>query len=471
MRCLTRLLTAGLVALLLTVSVDAQTLVASPTLAFLNVTVIDATGAPPKPDQIVVVSDGRIEAVGDSGDVLVPAGAQSIDATGQFMIPGLWDLHVHTRYEGIDHLRLLLVNGVTTARDMAGPWNHLTQIKLWRNEIASGERLGPRVLAAGPLLDGPGSPWSHSAIVEDSEVGRRTVRRLLAEGVDFVKVYGGLSRESFFAVVDASRRAGLPFVGHVPRALSVGEVSDAGQRSIEHLDSILRASSELEDQLTTLLSEQPLRRARILVDSFSTAKLEELADRLQRNGTSVVPTLSLYRTRLGVARGEESIVDGERLLYIPASYRTSWEATRRGRLNDETILFDKYVELVGLLHRSGVQILAGTDVVKPFFVPGFSLHDELGLLVAAGLTEMEALQAATRDAARFVGLPEVGTIERDMVADLVLLDGNPIESIDHTRSVAAVVSAGQFFGRVELEAISSDIRNNAASWVGGPTGR
>ena len=102
------------------------------------------------------------------------------------MIPGLWDLHVHTRYEGIDHLRLLLVNGVTTARDMAGPWNHLTQIKLWRNEIASGERLGPRVLAAGPLLDGPGSPWSHSAIVEDPEVGRRTVRRLLAEGVDFV---------------------------------------------------------------------------------------------------------------------------------------------------------------------------------------------------------------------------------------------------------------------------------------------
>ena len=466
-----RTLAAVLTALVLCVQVYAQTPVTSGTFAFLNVTVIDATGAPPKPGQIVVVSDGRIAAVGDSDRVSVPTGTQSIDATGRFMIPGLWDLHVHTRYEGIDHLRLLLVNGVTTARDMAGPWHHLTQIKLWRDEIASGERLGPRLLTAGPLLDGPGSPWSHSAIVADAELGRRTVRRLLAEGVDFVKVYGGLSRESFFAVVDESQRVDLPFVGHVPRELSVAEVSDAGQRSIEHLDRILLASSEREDQLTAPLSEDPLRRARALVDSFSPAKLEALAARLQRNGTSVVPTLSFYRTLLGAARGDATIVEAERLLYIPESYRTSWAAAETGRFDVEAILFDKYVELVGLLHKSGVQILAGTDVVKPFFVPGFSLHDELGLLVFAGLTEMEALQAATRDSARFVGLSGVGTIERGMVADLVLLDADPIENIDNTRSVSSVVSAGYLLGRAELQAISSEIRGNAVGWVGSPTGR
>ncbi|MEE2637975.1 MAG: amidohydrolase family protein, partial [Acidobacteriota bacterium] len=162
---------------------------------------------------------------------------------------------------------------------------------------------------------------------------------------------------------------------------------------------------------------------------------------------------------------------GERLLYIPESYRESWAAIQGGRPNHEGLLFDKYVELVGFLHRRGVQILAGTDVVKPFFVPSFSLHDELGLLVSSGLTEMEALQAATRDATRFVDLHDVGTIEQDMVADLVLLNTDPIENIGNTRSVASVVSAGQFFGRAELKAISSNIRRNAASWAGDPTGR
>ena len=424
------------------------------TFALVGATVIDGTGAAPKPNQTVVISGGRIAAVGDSADVSIPPGARSIDATGQFLIPGLWDLHVHTRSEGIDHLRLLLVNGITTARDMAGPWSHLPVVKKWQDEIARGERIGPRLLTAGPLLDGPGSPWSHAAIVANPEEGRSAVRRLRAEGADFVKVYSRLSRESFFAIVDEAKSVGLPIAGHVPNAVSVTEASAAGQRSVEHLTGIRVWSSD--------------RREEIIRDEN---RLEEIALVLRRNGTSVVPTLSLYWNQLGRARQDAQFIEADRLRYVPEAYRTAWMRARALSVERESVWFESAVELVGLLHADGVSILAGTDVVKPFFVPGFSLHDELSLLVGAGLSEIEAIQAATRNAARFAGMDDVGTIERDMVADLLVLDANPLENIGNTRTIAAVMSAGRLIERNKLQEILLEISDSAASWTGVPTGR
>src|SRR5262249_46622676 len=151
--------------------------------------------------------------------------------------------------EGIDHLRLLLANGITGARDMAGPWEHLEQIHEWQKQIERGERLGPRVVAAGPLLDGPGAPWSHAAIVSGPDEGRDTVRRLKRQGADFVKVYNLLSRESFFAIIDEAKRHGLTFVGHVPNAVSASEASDVGQRSIEHTEALLIDCSNRQKEL------------------------------------------------------------------------------------------------------------------------------------------------------------------------------------------------------------------------------
>ncbi len=440
------------------------------TFAFVHATVIDATGAAPKRNQTVVVSGDRIAEVGDSADVAIPSGARVIDAAGKFLIPGLWDLHVHTRYEGIDHLRLLLVNGITTARDMGGPWSHLNIIKRWRDEIARGERIGPRLLTGGPLLDGADSPWSHAAEVPNEEEGRRVVRRLSAEGADFAKVYSGLTRESFFAIADEARSVGLPVVGHVPNAVSVTEASDAGQRSVEHMTGILLASSSREDELRSGDRFDPVR-ARALSNSLDPSRLEALAALLRRNGTSVVPTLSNGWTRLGRARQDEGVLEADRLRYVPEAYRTAWTRQQPPSVDLETIQFEINVELVGLLHAHGVSILAGTDVVKPFFVPGFSLHDELGLLVSAGLSEMEAIQAATRDAARFVGMDDVGTIQRDMIADLLLLDADPLENIENTRRIAAVMSTGRLIERSELLRIHAQIADSAANWTGVPTGR
>ena len=158
-------------------------------IVFTHLTVIDGTGAPARADQNVLVRGEQITAIGSPTKVPIPFDAREVDASGKFMIPGLWDTHVHTRYEGIDHLRLFLANGVTTVRDMASPWEHFERIKLWRLEIEAGRRVGPKILASGPLLDGPGSFWSHAAIVEDPESGRALVRRLKEERADFVKVY------------------------------------------------------------------------------------------------------------------------------------------------------------------------------------------------------------------------------------------------------------------------------------------
>jgi len=306
--------------------------------------------------------------------------------------------------------------------------------------------------------------------VPDEEEGRRVVRQLSAEGADFAKVYSGLTRESFFAIADEARSVGLPVVGHVPNAVSVTEASDAGQRSVEHMTGILLASSDREGEFRNGDRFDPLR-LRALRNSLDLSKFEALAALLRRNGTSVVPTLSNGWTRLGRARQDEGVLEADRLRYVPEAYRTEWTRLQPPSVDFETISFETGVELVGLLHAHGVSILAGTDVVKPFFVPGFSLHDELRLLVDAGLSELEAIQAATRNAARFVGMEDVGTIELGMVADLILLDADPLENIENTRTIAAVVSRGRLIERSALQHVLSEIADSAATWAGVPTGR
>jgi imidazolonepropionase-like amidohydrolase len=437
----------------------AQDFTAQGAFALTHVAVIDGTGAALKLDQTVVVAQGRITAVGSSASVSVPEGIRVLNAPGKFLIPGLWDLHVHTRYQGIDHLRLSITNGITSVRDMGGPWQHLSEIQQWRDEIAKGERMGPRIWAAGPLLDGPESQWSHAAKIANAEEGRQTVRRLKSEGADFVKVYDLLSRDSFFAIADEAKLQGLTFVGHVPLSISVLEAADAGQRSIEHLQSIV----------FELAGGKPEKVKSI---DISGRQAQAIISAMRKNHTAFVPTFSLYSTRAGAGRNDPSVVAADRLRYIPSQYRTEWTSTRPvtpAEVNDA--ILDKGSELTRALHAQGVEILAGTDVVKPFFVPGFGLQDELPLLVKAGLSEMESLQAATRGPARFMGIKDLGTVEPGMLADLVLLDANPLLKIENTRKIRAVVSAGRLLGRREMDDILNDVELSARAWKGTPTGR
>jgi hypothetical protein len=277
------------------------------------------------------------------------------------------------------------------------------------------------------------------------------------------------------AIVDEAKRQGLPLVGHVPLTISAGDASDAGQRSIEHLNALLLACSDREQELRGELVARSRPALEILIDairSYSPAKARTLFARLRRNQTSVVPTLSLSWTTRAVASGEVTVQQPEIRRFIPSAYIQEWSvAPRRGSQEQETLLLKAYTELVRELHAVGVEVLAGTDVVKPLFVPGSSLHLELSMLVKAGLTNMEAIEAATRRPARFLGLTSVGTIEPGMAADLVLLDADPLQNIENTRRITAVVARGRILNRSDIQAMFSDIERAAVRWSGAPTGR
>jgi imidazolonepropionase-like amidohydrolase len=448
-------------------------------LAFLHINLIDATGAPAQPDMTVLISQGRIAAIGKTGRVSIPADAQRLDATGKFLIPGLWDMHTHTlRPERRDFfLSLFVANGVTGIRDMGG--GDLGLRDQWTAEIDSGARLGPKISATGPILDGPLPLLPGSMIAKDPMSGRQAVIEIKKSGADFVKVYSLLPRNIYLAIADEAKKEGIPFVGHVPEYVSAADASDAGQKSMEHLFGVLITCSTRETELRQKVLDAVAahdrrafavaRRQAFLeaVDSYSGDKAQNLFRRFVANGTWQCPTLIYFRG-LAFAMDPESVRD-ERLKYLPASFTADW-VPRPGTRSVEATenlkkIYRKYLELVGQMHRAGVKILAGTDTLGSFCLPGFGLHDELALFVQAGLTPMEALQTATLNPAAFLGKRDsMGTVEVNRMADLVLLDADPLEDIRNTQKINSVVVNGRLLGRKTLDELFAQVElaaNNA----------
>ena len=438
-------------------------------LVFTHVTVIDATGAPAKPEMTVVITGGRITELGPTETVRVPKDAQVVDATGKFLIPGLWDMHVH--WFGYDkaYLRLFILNGVTGVRIMWGAPIHFE----WRREIEKGTLLAPRMVISSTILDGPKPIWPGSIAVANEAEARQAVIKVKQDGADFVKVYSLLPRAAYFAIADEAKKQGLTFAGHVPYLVSAAEASDAGQKSIEHLTGILAACSSREAELRKGFQDafsnlpqgqrlpSPARTrplTRMTLETFSPEKAAALFARLKRNQTWQCPTFTVLRS--GAFINDPNFRNDPRLKYMPKILRTRWDPATDFRFKARTpedfdlsrLVYKKQMELVGMMNRAGVEFLAGTDVSNPYCFPGFSLHDELVLLVEAGLTPMAALQAATLNPARFLGREqELGTVEQGKIADLVLLEGNPLEDIRNTQRINAVVIRGRLIPKAELE--------------------
>jgi len=376
-------------------------------------------------------------------------GVVVIDATGEFLIPGLWDMHVHLDAQGSE-LRTLAANGITGIREMYSAISIAT-LGAWRARPEN-----PRIAAAG-FLDGPlmltsGPARPDAYAVGNAEEARQAVRLLQARGADFLKVYNGLPREAYFAIAQESKRLGIPFAGHVPEAVSPAEASEAGQLSQEHLINILLACSSREEELraqrVSTMNDpaiSPVERAlqlgfpdpQGLFNTYDDAKAAALFKTFVKNGTWHTPTLALLQSFL--ADKERA----RRLLYmqdLSAEVFDGWMA----RIS---ALLDRYKKLVRDMHRAGVDFLAGTDTGPNNPVPvGIGLHDELELLVDSGFTPMEALQTATRNPARYFGrLKDMGTIEPGKLADLVLLSANPLDDIRNTRKIAVVILRGRVF--------------------------
>jgi imidazolonepropionase-like amidohydrolase len=434
-------------------------------LVFTHVTVIDATGLPAKPDMTVVITANRITALGKTSEVRIPKDALVLNATGKFLIPGLWDMHVHIfnqvsrRPPNAWYFPLFIANGVTGVREMWTKADDMTQVLKWRKQFSAGTLTLPRIAAVGTVVDGQPSTWPNTDTVTTPEEARRMVRKIKDAGVDFVKTYSNLSREAYFAIVDEARKQNIPFAGHVPFTVGADEASTAGQRSMEHLNQILETCSSKEQELLRVAAKDwNSAHETLMLDTYDESKCRKLFSLLAGNNTWQVPTLVLKQRNYFTA-DLTYVTESPRLKYIPADERDIWKryiARHKNLSQDERNMREKiwraYLALVEPMYHARVDFMTGTDVGNEYIYPGFSLHDELALLVKAGLSPMEALQAATRNPAKFLGLlNQLGTVEKGKLADLVLLDANPLEEISNTQSIHAVVLNGRLLPKVLLQ--------------------
>ncbi|HSB09483.1 MAG TPA: amidohydrolase family protein [Blastocatellia bacterium] len=458
------------------------------TLALMHVTVIDGTGAPPKPDMTVILAGYRIVEIAKSGTIPTPRFARTVDATGAFLIPGLWDMHAHPDdpelwpvnpppREKELLLTLLIANGVTGIRDMGGD---LRLLQEWRARAGDGTMVGPHIQACGPLLDGPKPMWPGSIAISNAEQGRQAVRDLKKLRADFVKVYSLLPRDAYFAIADEAKKLKIPFSGHVPDSVTPAEASDAGQASEEHLLQIVESCSDRE-ALAKKMGElrasgaTPIERRRAYIETmlatYDNQKAEALFAKFVKNNTWVTPTVIVWQNNASFE--DDSAKYAERMKYLPRYIREYWDPKNNAHLKNrsperqaaEKLLVKKYLEVIGAMQRAGVKLMTGSDFgANPLLFPGWGVHDEMALLVKAGLTPMQAIQAATRNPATFLGLDKsVGTIEKNKLADMVLLTANPLEDINNTRKISAVIFQGKMYDRAALNRMLGSVASTAGA--------
>ncbi len=431
----------------------------SPVLILENVTVIDATGAPPHPHRTVIVRNGKINAITESaGGTGAKLSGTHVDGTGKFLIPGLWDMHVHMVFgdwfpRGKDvTLPLFIANGITGVRDMGGELEVLQQ---WRKEISAGTLIGPRMVISGPMLDGPEPRFPSSIAIKTPEDGRHAVDDLKRRGADFIKLQSLIPRDAVFAIADEARKQGITFVGHVPDSVRASEASNAGQKSFEHLIGIFEGSSPLEDKFITGTKTQ-----HEFLSTYDPARAAALFALLAKNHTWQCPTLVWERG--GNLIDQTDFAHDIRAKYAPAYWKdVTWKRFTEEIVHDfngddlatRKRFVEKELEVVNEMHRAGIEFLAGTDTPPGVYVfPGFSVHEELQRFVAAGFTPMQALQTATLNPAKFLAMDDrLGTIEEGKLADLVLLDANPLDDIRNTQTIAAVIANGRYFSRADLD--------------------
>lgn len=418
-----------------------------PRLAIVNVAVVDVIAGTIASDMTVLIDGDTIVAVAPTKTTSLPRGVNAIDGRGQFVIPGLWDMHTHLSYARSNALLTLIANGVTTVRDLG---SDLSEIDVWRGRIDAGALVGPSIIKAGPILNGREFNRYQLAIT-DADDAKATVRTLHKVGVDLVKVHRQTPREAYFAAIQEARRLGLPLSGHVPMTVTPAEASDAGQATIEH------AITLFEGTFSTNMSAADLPAA--IRAWRSSAAADSLFATFIRNNTTVDPTLSteMYATRWleqrPDARDQYLAASGKR--EIEEVYKAMRENAGQA-LAERKALIPELFAVVGQMHRAGVRLVTGTDMSAGVVHPGFSMHEELELLVQVGLTPAEALRAATINPAHLYPKTNAGVVGTGKRADLVLLEASPLDDIRNTQRIRSVFVRGRYFDRKALDSLLAE---------------
>src|SRR5207253_401309 len=419
-----------------------------------NVTVVDVRTGKLEPDQTVILERHRIFSIRPSKAAKYPRNADSVNGRGLFLIPGLWDMHVHLVFgdwfpgaQDIS-LPLFVANGVTGVRDMG---SELDIVQSWRNEIEAGRLIGPRIYTPGPMLDGPQPRFPSSAAIVTPEDAHRSVADLKRRGADFIKLQSLIPREAVFAIAEEAKQQEISFEGHVPDAVRASEMSTAGMKSFEHLIGIFEGSSPAEDDFL-----KGNKTEGKFLATYDAARAAALAGILAKNQTWQCPTLVWERG--GNLVDVSDFSKDTRVKYVPAAWKNkTWkrftdEITQgygTDDLDTRKQFIERELEVVQMLRKTGVPFLAGPDTAAGVHIfPGFSLHEELQRFVAAGFTPLDALQTATINPARFLGIEDqAGTVEKGKLGDLLLLSANPLEDIANTQKIAGVVANGRYYSR------------------------
>ena len=450
----------------------------SAAVAITGVTVIDVEQGRHVANQTVLVRGTRIAALGADGSVTVPSGATVVDGRGRFLLPGLWDMHAHVDDAAPWAFPLYVANGVTGIRDMG---SHLDRLRGWRAGEAAAAVM-PRVVAAGPIVTGLVDDADPRLVrVADSAGAERAVDTLVRRGVQLVKVHDWLTPAAYGGVLAAARRHGLAVAGHVPVAIHPADAARRGQRTIEHqgsawADFVVYASSSESTWVrraralvgrpvdpSRLIGSWPVAELDSLTASFSEAKADSLARAIAASDAWVTPTLHVFSTVHLLPPDSAASLRSPRLRHLPDPVRARLPAIlgdmaragrEPGRLAARARLRDLHAGMVRRLHQAGVPLLAGSDAAPAYglTVPGYTLHDELEALQHAGVPAAAVLRAATLEPARALGATDsLGTVAVGRLADLVLLDADPLADVANTTRIHAVVANGRLFDRAALD--------------------
>jgi hypothetical protein len=403
---------------------------------FTNVNVVPMDRERVVTGQSVVIERGVITRIGRAGAVAIPRSAMTVDGTGKYLIPGLVDVHVHLASnpepEQRQLLKLFLVNGVTTVVNLRGT----TAILELRAAVAAGRIPGPRIYTSGPFVNEP-------FVTTPDEVERAVVEQKRA-GYDFIKLHGSLSRAAYARLNAVARREGIRVVGHAPRNLGVAAMFEERQYMLAHAEEFLYDTTNSSTDASLPEVE---------------ARIPSLAKRTAEARIWLTPNLTAFDLIGRMVNDLSAVLARPEMRYLPSSVRTGWGpgsnpyTARIDRSKYPGIVARYHIleKLVRAFQAEGVRILVGTDAMNTGVVPGFSVHDELADLVAAGLTPFEALRAATRNAAEFLGDGAGrGTVTDGQGADLVLLDGNPLADIANSRRISGVMVRGRWLSSAAI---------------------